>query len=1002
MPGSTVDALNVRIGVNISSLQNGLKKCLSQLEGLQAKTTGTANKIQSSFDGIGRVADKVGKTIAAAFAVNKIIDFGKAAIDAGSDLTEVQNVVDTVFGSMSESINEWSKNAMTAFGLSETSAKRYTSTMGAMLKSSGITGEAMKTMSVNMTSLAADMASFYNLSSDTAFEKIRAGLSGETEPLKQLGINMSVANMEAYAMSQGITKAYSSMSQAEQTILRYNYLLSVTADAQHDFERTSTSWANQTRVLAENINKLKTVIGQGLIQALTPLINIFNQLIAKVIEFAQSIAAAFGAESGDSSGGLSDTAASAGDTADNLESADKAAKKLKNTISGFDELNIISDDTESEDNANDALSNLSPNSVYDSIGSGIDGISEKMKAFSELLKEKLQPVAELAKDIKSSFVEAFDEEMCSRLLGNLKDGLLTAVDIVGAFAESFDKAWKKNDAGTKLLESIGNTFNNILGLANDIGSSIAQALKSDAGIAWTESLIEKWQSFWNMINGITAGLRAAWNDNGAGERYIESIFNKWASLNGFIAAVRNTIAQVFASDVGQSFFGTLISLGTTFNNIVSAVAGTFTKVWNEAGLGQSIVSGIVNIVTDLAGWVDDLGQHFLKAWENNELGKQTVTAIGGAVQAVIELVQRLSEAWRTAWDGSVTTQIFSGVLSTIQNIGNTVKAVANNIKEAFSSTGADTQVFEAIRNAIAGIVSAAQNLSGRLKEAFSGVDWSPLANSAAMLATAISNVVQAAAGLASGVIAAFGEQLAGAFQSSIPDLINAVATALQFVANVMNAINPEVVLRLAEAFVALKIVGSLVSIFNTLKGVFGSVTDILTGTTFGFSQTTATVLVLVTALTGLAAAIAAVITAWNQLTSSTSDANASLSSMSATAYGGTGSASAVSYSALSVSDIPQAATGGIFDKGNLFIANERGPELVGSQNGKSVVMNNEQIVDAVSSGVASAVAPLVDAMQGGTEQTVKIKGNDLYYILEKTKRSRGTEISKNFAFGGAY
>lgn len=960
MPGSTVDALNVKIGANISSLQSGLKKCMSQLEGLKTKTSGTAskiqssfsgaaNKVESSFDSIGKAAERVGKTIAAAFAVNKIIDFGKSAIEAGSDLTEVQNVVDTVFGSMSESINAWSKNAMTAFGLSETSAKRYTSTMGAMLKSSGVTGDAMKTMSINMASLAADMASFYNLSTDTAFEKIRAGLSGETEPLKQLGINMSVANMEAYALSQGITKSYSAMTQAEQTILRYNYLLSVTADAQHDFERTSSSWANQTRVLTENINKLKTIIGQGLIQALTPLINIFNQLISKVIEFAQTIAAAFGVESSDSSGGLSDTAVSAGDTADNLKEADKEAKKLKNTISGFDELNIISDDTSesTDDNGVDnALANLTPNSVYDSVSKGIDGISEKMMAFVDQLKEKLQPVLELAKNIKESFKEAFDDEMCSKLLEDIKEGLLTAVDIVAAFAESFNKAWTNNDAGTKLLESIGNAIDNILGLVNDIGASIAQAFRSDAGIAWIESLIAKWQSFWNMINGITEGLRAAWNDNGAGEQYVESILNKWASLNMFIATVRNTIGQVFASEVGQEFFSTLISLGTTFNGIVAMIADTFTKVWNSAGLGEAIVSGIVKIITNLAGWVDDLGKHFAEAWKNNEQGEKTVTAIGEAVRAIIDLISQLAENWRSVWDSDVTTQMFSDVLETIQNIGETVRDVASNIKDAFSSTGADTQVFEAIRDAIAGIIDAAKNVSSYLKDVFSGVDWTPFAESVAHLASAISKLVQAIAKLSVPVLNAIGAALAAAFQYVIPAIIELIATAID---------------KLASALEGLKMI------------------------------------------------IEKAVAAWNNFTnklSDTSGIDSAASSVDGVAssvnnVSGSSGGYATKYSTLSVSDIPQAATGGVFDKGNLFIANERGPELVGSQNGKSVVMNNEQIVDAVSSGVASAVSPLVEAMAGGqTTQTVKIRGTDLLITLKRAEKQRGTTVSNNFAFGG--
>ena len=174
-----------------------------------------------------------------------------SAVEYASDLTEVQNVVDVTFGETSRQIDQWAQGTLDSVGLSELAAKRYAGTMGAMLKSSGLTGDAVNDMSMSITELAGDMASFYNLDTDAAFEKIRSGISGETEPLKQLGINMSVANLEAYALSQGINTAYSEMSQAEQTTLRYNYLMQQTADAQGDYARNSDSYANQVRHLGE-------------------------------------------------------------------------------------------------------------------------------------------------------------------------------------------------------------------------------------------------------------------------------------------------------------------------------------------------------------------------------------------------------------------------------------------------------------------------------------------------------------------------------------------------------------------------------------------------------------------------------------------------------------------------------------------------------------------------------------------------------------------------------
>lgn len=213
-------------------------------------------------------------------AADVMADFAAESIEVASSLAEVQNVVDVTFADDSSQIDRWSQKANRSFGLTELQAKKYTSTLGAMMKSSGLAGDAVTEMSVELAGLAADMASFYNLDYDQAFEKIRSGISGETEPLKQLGINMSVANLEAYAMSKGITKAYESMSQAEQVQLRYNYLMQATADAQGDFARTSDSYANSIRTLEGNVETLKGKLGTIMIPLLQEAANLGNELFA--------------------------------------------------------------------------------------------------------------------------------------------------------------------------------------------------------------------------------------------------------------------------------------------------------------------------------------------------------------------------------------------------------------------------------------------------------------------------------------------------------------------------------------------------------------------------------------------------------------------------------------------------------------------------------------------------------------------------------------------------
>ena len=268
-----------KAAIAVSEIEDAFKKVENELDGAN-------KKIEEANDGFTTMKGIVANIAANAIsrAAEGIKQSISDAINYASDLTEVQNVVDVTFG-YDSSVNDWAKEMLDAVGLSELSAKRYAGTMGAMLKSSGVASEYVEEMSMRITELAGDMASFYNLSTEEAFTKIRSGISGETEPLKQLGISMTVANLEAYALSKGIKKSYDAMSQAEQVALRYDYLLSAAADAQGDFSRTSDSFANQQKLLHENWLQFTGVMADDLLPALTNVLRALNTIIEKVGAF---------------------------------------------------------------------------------------------------------------------------------------------------------------------------------------------------------------------------------------------------------------------------------------------------------------------------------------------------------------------------------------------------------------------------------------------------------------------------------------------------------------------------------------------------------------------------------------------------------------------------------------------------------------------------------------------------------------------------------------------
>lgn len=245
---------------------------------------GVLSGFLSQLDVIGDIASGQFLANMAVNGINSIIDGVTGSIDESiglaSDLVETQNVVDVTFEDSASTINKWAQEALNAYGITETKAKQYSSTLGAMLKSMGIADDQVLQMSMDMAGLAADMASFYNLDHDTAFEKIRSGISGETEPLKALGINMSVANLNAFALEKGMNKAFDKMSQAEQATLRYQYLLEATKDAQGDFARTGDSFSNEMRKLQTNLDRIKTEFGKGLLGVVTPAISLLNNVLS--------------------------------------------------------------------------------------------------------------------------------------------------------------------------------------------------------------------------------------------------------------------------------------------------------------------------------------------------------------------------------------------------------------------------------------------------------------------------------------------------------------------------------------------------------------------------------------------------------------------------------------------------------------------------------------------------------------------------------------------------
>ncbi len=259
---------------------------------------------------------KLAGAVGVAFGVASLVAFGKQAVQIASDLTEVQNVVETAFGTMSSQVDAWAKNSIKQFGMSELAAKRMASTYMAMNAGMGLNGQGAADMAMRTAERAADISSFYNKSIDESDTMLKSIWTGETESLKQIGVVMTQTNLDAYALANGFGKTTQQMTQSEQVMLRYQYVMNQTRLAAGDFVKTQDSWANQTRILSEQWKQFLGIIGQGLIQVLTPALKFLNQMMGVLIQWAQTFTAITGAIFGKQQAQANASAAAVGNVAD--------------------------------------------------------------------------------------------------------------------------------------------------------------------------------------------------------------------------------------------------------------------------------------------------------------------------------------------------------------------------------------------------------------------------------------------------------------------------------------------------------------------------------------------------------------------------------------------------------------------------------------------------------------------------------------------------------------
>lgn len=619
-------------------------------------------QFNSQMSGIQSLAKKTGKILASAFAVKKLVDFGKQCIELGSDLQEVQNVVDVTFPKMSAEVDKFSKSAAASFGLSETMAKKFTGTFGSMAKAFGFSEEQAYAMGTTLTGLAGDVASFYNISQDEAYTKLKSVFSGETETLKDLGVVMTQTALDSYALANGFGKTTKNMSEAEKVALRYAFVQDRLSAAVGDFSRTSDGWANQTRILKLQFDSLKASIGQGLINLFTPVIKVINTIIGKLAELAAGFSKFTEILTGKKSqntqlstatmeaDALTDSVAGVG------EAAKKSAKEMKG-LAGFDELNNLSSSSSSSAGQSsagglDISSGISPGNAEQSTNSVIGSLDSLNKAFSKHAESFKKTLVKM----KNDFVD-FGKQIGTSTANWFVN--LNWEPLIG----SFDKLLKAIEPFTDtILDSLGFAYEDVL-------LPLGKWAIEDAAPESVNTLAKSFEFLNSVLSPVEEGLEKIWVKLQQPLIWIEE------------KAVENI---GLLGDAFSSLTSTFEEKGPEITKIIEDVGYIIEALWTIAEPILTLIVGkfelsflqIVNVASFLIKTVIDYAEFFVSSIR---IKIETVEKI---IKDIVNIIASIAKGdWKSAWKSfeQIFVDIWSGIKRQFKNQINLVIGIFNNL-----------------------------------------------------------------------------------------------------------------------------------------------------------------------------------------------------------------------------------------------------------------------------------------------------------------------------------
>lgn len=686
-----------RVSNNIIQMTNALanlsqqgSKVGSASRSLVTGFSNTTKSIKSTRSGFRGLASTIGKFYATYWLVMRAVGKIGSAVDLASQLTEVQNVVDTTFGDMASKVDDFTKTSIQDFGMSELTVKQISSRFQALGTSIGISSEqvangtavankalmsqnntlykttdSMADMSLNLTRLAGDMASFYDVDQADVAKSLQSVFSGTIAPLRRYGLDLTQATLSEWAMKNGLDANIKSMTQAEKVLLRYNYVMANTQAAQGDFAKTANTWANSVRVLKQEFQAWGSIIGSVVINALKPFVQALSKVMLKVISFTRTVADALGAifgwtieisGRGATADGMEDIADGVGDIGDNADSSNKKAQKLKKTLLSIDEIHALDDNSDSGSGGGSG----SGGSGSGGAGGGVDSSLKKTDGLIEKYKSSIKDLYSLGKyigDALASAMESIDWKKIYQKADNFGKGLADFLnglisprlfyDLGATIAGSLNTA-------LHFLNSFGTTFD-----WSNFGLSIANGINGffeNFDFALLAKTINAWvQGIYTMLT--TAIKNVSWKDILKGiTDFLSNLDIKTVEIIVGTLLIKKIISLKLGS-VALAFIGKSLSKA-----IAQAIASKIGfELVEGAGIGTAIMQAFKTIFASLS---TNLGLLIEGLFSGLSLGDAITAAFGTGAADLLATI------------GSA----FSAIAGTILSIVNFVKM----LKDGFS------------------------------------------------------------------------------------------------------------------------------------------------------------------------------------------------------------------------------------------------------------------------------------------------------------------------------